>query len=627
MIRRARTQRGRGGFTILEILTSVGLLVIVAAGAAAIFGAITETIDEGRKIAEINRFAARLERVMRQDFEGMTRDGFLVIVNQNAPGADPDGSDRNVKLSILDTADPDGDGIPGRPRRADEIMFFARGDFETSRRAISTAMIARSGVAAVYYGHGQQRRPNLDDDPDEGLAEPLFADNLFFNPKVTDTNTDPDARLGVVPTDGIPNPNEFASDWALLRHVTLIVDPQQAGQTLPAEVFGVQRVNEDRDWLEDNGRQVALQPAARSIFNALGRTGYFVATAPTNYTEPRWFRQYPAVTDAPPMWRASGLVDIAVGDLEGIKSVVTGLSADREPVEFWDPGTTVPPPLPDLGYEDFKAQFWGDDPSDMDDLGPTKAAQLDIGYPESSGGAPVPLSNTTPDNTEHIDHMRRWMIDALPSLWDQSTETPGQIARVRYEDVPARLLFGEDAFADNDDGDRDRAYAQADQEMLGSSVFLPRCTEFVVEWSYGFVNPLITDPADPQYKKVIWYGLDRWIDANDDGLIETNADPFAPEVGEDHRVARAYMNRPTGGLADIDRGPPMQLIVGREFVVIGGGTPAGPEIATFGYPDQSGNDWKWPKFIRVTLSLADPTDPTIEESFQMVFEIPEASQD
>ena len=49
------------------------------------------------------------------------------------------------------------------------------------------------------------------------------------------------------------------------------------------------------------------------------------------------------------------------------------------------------------------------------------------------------------------------------------------------------------------------------------------------------------------------------------------------------------------------------------------------EIAAFGYPDQFNNDWPWPKYIRITMSIADPLDQNIEETFQMVFELPDAS--
>ena len=34
------------------------------------------------------------------------------------------------------------------------------------------------------------------------------------------------------------------------------------------------------------------------------------------------------------------------------------------------------------------------------------------------------------------------------------------------------------------------------------------------------------------------------------------------------------------------------------------------------------NPWPWPKLLRVTISLADPNDPSIEETFQFVIDLP-----
>jgi len=74
--------RACSGFTIIEIMVTVGILVLVAAGVASVFTSISDTVNTGKRVSEINRFSAQLERVMRRDFENMTRDGYLVIANQ-----------------------------------------------------------------------------------------------------------------------------------------------------------------------------------------------------------------------------------------------------------------------------------------------------------------------------------------------------------------------------------------------------------------------------------------------------------------------------------------------------------------------------------------------------------------
>lgn len=590
------------GFTVIEMLVTIGVLILVAAGVSTVFTAIADTVDSGKKVAEINRYAAQFERVMRQDFENMTRDGFLVIAQQQAPGSNTFG---DVQLWAGDSTDRDGNGQQGRPRRVDEIMFFARGNYETTRRAIATGMIAKASEASIYYGHGQKRAPDLVDINN--------ATNLFFNPRATDTNIDENARLGLAPP-GILNPNQYASDWSLLRHVTLLAQPQSSGQSLPDEVFGVLRINNDRRWLEDSQRQIALQPAARSIFNSLSQSGYSPPTpSPIGYQIPRWYRQFIGSTsnspeEAQPMLRASGLVDIVTEDLASIRATLYGASSVDGPLDYWDRSNILQNPLSMTeSYDEFESVFW--DGNDATLPNPSDASTLIL--PVNGGSNP------------HFENVRDWMIDALPSLWDLNQTTPVQLSRVRYEDVPTRLLYDENDFANNDSGDRERAYVEADQEMLGSSVFVPQCTEFIVEWSYGFIDPTITDPSNPRYKKMIWYGLDRWVDANNDG--EINETGNGTTGGQDHQVAQFYNRRPNvPSITDFVRGPSAELIVGHLPISPGFGAPPKTEIATFGFPDSGDREWLWPKFIRITMSIADPQDQSIEQTFQMVFDVPDA---
>jgi type II secretory pathway pseudopilin PulG len=608
-------------FTIIEIMVTVGILVLIAAGVSTIFTSVADTVNTGRKVAQLNRYAAQLERVMRTDFENMTRDGFMVVVNQYAPGDDPLNSfnDRDVQLSPADGSDQNDNGDPGRPRRIDEIMFFARSDYETTRRTISPGMIARASEASIYYGHGQKRRPDLERSTDPMLGSQQA--NLFFNPFVNDNNIRfniasgiNQAGLGTASTDGGFNPNQYASDWALLRHVTLLVKPQTSGQDLPDDLFGYTRVGDERVLLEDSPRQVSLQPAARSIFNSLAQTGFNNLPDTTGgFITPKWFgdRQIqiggpaaiPSYTD--PILRASGIVDIVTDDLSRIRTMIYGLAGSTDvgyddPTDYWARNNTnrIQTPM-DLSYDEFASVFWEDTL-----LSPRPRDAMNVALPLTGVSSP------------QFTNVRAWMIDALPSIWEFSTiEEPTQLSRVRYEDVPTRLLYDADAFGNpnDDNAKRLRTYAEANQEMLGSSVFVPRCTEFIVEWSFGFIDPSITMPDDPRYKQMRWHGLERWIDSNNDGQIDTSGSGV--DAGEDQIVATHYEKRTT-----VNSDPATELILGR----ISGATPD-TEIATFGYPDMFNNDWPWPKYIRITMSIADPLDQNIEETFQMVFELPDAS--
>lgn len=181
-----------------------------------------------------------------------------------------------------------------------------------------------------------------------------------------------------------------------------------------------------------------------------------------------------------------------------------------------------------------------------------------------------------------------------------------------------------------------RAYAEANQEMLGASVFVPRCTEFVIEWSYGFVDNSISDVTNPNFKRLIWYGLDRFVDSDGDGLIEQS----------DQRAAQTYRQRASGS-AGADPattpatnrpiGPEPRLVVGRELGIAGVASPDLVDIACFGFstvpggvPGSGGSGadvtegayWPWPKLVRITMSLGDPNDRDVEETYQVIFELP-----
>ena len=387
-IRQQHNSVRSSGFTIIEMMVTLGIVILIAAGVSVVFTSISKTVNDGTRIAEINRFNAQLERIMRRDFENITRDGFMVIVHQYAPGDDPMSAwdSRDVQLSPADRTDEDDNGDFGRPRRVDEIMFFSRADYETARRAVTSGMIAKSSEAAIYYGHGQRRRPDLTSNIDS-------SNNKFFNPSVDDTNIDirggqSQAGLGVASTSGALNPNQYAADWTLLRQVTVLAQPQTSGQDLPDELFNVQRIGPDRPWLEDSDRQVALQPALRTLFSSLNTT----LSAPVL---PRWFRDYPSTfipLDGYEAYRASGLVDIATTDISSVATIVR-----------FGPG----------------AGSWLGSPLDYASFNQFQTA-LDADIPAQPEIRPADWSMPT----SAIAQQRLWMLDALPSLWGLGNTQP-----------------------------------------------------------------------------------------------------------------------------------------------------------------------------------------------------------
>lgn len=530
-------RRAVGGFTLIEILVAVGIVALVAVGIAQIFGAVGETVTRGRQIARFNQLAAQIERQMREDFAAMTRDGFLVIRQQYAD-RDTDGviDTDPESLGSYDGIEVTEDDAEPRPRRVDEILFFRRGDFVSAREPIHPDLIARSNEAMIYYGHG--RRAYDDGTVDNQYTRPVIGDPVA-------ELTDDEYALGRDDSGfSETNPNRFASDWTLLRKVTLLVDDTEASAQSTAAIESIARsINlTNGNILLDNDIQIAGQPAVSWPFRSLATLNPELPPANGRVrSEP----QYPELE--------TGLVDIATASIESVRTLVLDAELELNP---------------DLVDE-----------------------QVEI-------GEVVEDPNSIPQSADAYLPMRDWMQNALPanSLFGR---------RMRYE-PEAPDYFGvltDTSFVDA----LDQELARADQLALSSANFVPRCTEFVVEWSFG-------QTASGQ---VVWYGAEQDTSnpADDiaDGMLHYAGafNPFAGRGGLPMNV-RTYQ-------------PSVPLIYGAAP------DPRGPATATFGFIDPTFDSntaddlvmpWPWPELIRVTVTIADEIDPTIEQTFQFVLEAP-----
>ena len=548
--RRKTLRRMVGGFTLIEILVAVGIVALVAVGIAQIFGAVGETVTRGRQIARFNQLSAQIERQMREDFAAMTRDGFLVIRQQFA--------DRNTNGSIdTDPLSPGFDGIEvteeeaePRPRRIDEILFFRRGDFVSAREPIHPDLIARSNEAMIYYGHGRRAY-------DDGRVS-----NEYSRPRVGDPSgflTNVRFALGRDDTTStLPNPNRFASDWTLLRKVTLLVDPSNGSAASSAAVSSIADSSPifTENELLDNPLQVAGQPAAFLPFR----------TAAANFPfDPSGFESVRGGVSerGEPI---TGLVDIATTSLDELRGIVLDIDATV------DGSVAGGQPLED---------------------------EFDL----------LPASNDREFDAADLGFMRWWMLNALPA-----DSLNGE--RIRYEPEAPDYFgvltddsFGTDALA--------REVARADQLALSSANFVPRCTEFIVEWSFG-------QTSDGQ---IIWYGSGRDTRTPRDDI---------PDELRHYNIAgsdfAAVQYEPFDGRAQTDLPATVETYVPTVALIYGADPdPTGPATATFGFVDPTFNSataddlvmpWPWPELIRVTVTIADEIDPTIEQTFQFVLEAP-----
>ncbi|GAB5495494.1 MAG: hypothetical protein Phyf2KO_05740 [Phycisphaerales bacterium] len=690
----AQQRTRRRGFTLLEALVAVIGVAILSVGLAAIFSSISKTVTTGRRVSAINNYASVIERVLRDDFRRMTREGFLVIRNEYALNSN------GIPLSpeALDTR---------RPRRIDEIMFFSRGQYESARNPLDGDFVARGTSARIYYGHGQQQL--------EGTLG-------FATPFLDETNEVPQLRHGLSDVQdniGEVNPNFYAGDWTLLRGVTLLKTPRlhPSGQPGP---LGLSPNNSSQlAQFQDNELQIAGQPAAAGVFRVETVVG-----------RPFDNRSFDAGTDGSfaafnlreevvsPLFE-SGIVDVATTSLSEIKRRVTtiygrqnGLSgsgggsaplrfvmpAPADVFEFrdrFDNNTQRFTYLPN--YDAFRDTVFALSPREFVSY---RYSIQDPGYVIGDPFAPnTPLSEPLGENDNVtglqllVHQQQAWMSDALPGRsneriwegeggWDDNpsldaswrgvdprvlSTPPGPYAndrnqyeddsirsRMRYETTPPGYnadVFGPDAATSY--SPVLQASFRADQQLIGASQFIPRCTEFIVEWSLG--------EYDADEGEVIWYGHDPegLFAPEREGVVrKLRPESGRPEPFQQNEIFQADKQRRIERhlLADLING----LVTengSRDAMFLDNQPLRYPLTHYFGYADPravpidlnddgiadgydmnedgiaddidgDGNaaedEWPWPKMVRITMSFADPIDQTIEETFQFIIEIPDA---
>lgn len=482
---------------------------------------------------------------------------------------------REFPLVIRNELVGDGLGIPlypadikPRPRRIDEIIFGVKGRFASAREPLYPGWTARGDSARIYYGHGQRRV--VDNTP----LSP------YLRPTLNDNNSDPKGGVGV---NNNVNPNRYPADWTLLRHVTVFTGPTTTDNPPPALSDGVV--------YRDNDVQVGLQPAASSPFRRLAVT--LPDALPQNAPYDKLIRD-----PVRPQF-SSGLVDAVTSDFADVRLIVTT-------VDFTQP------------------------------IGNEAALQALL----AGGGYKIDAVNVYP---AAVKSMHSWMDELFPT-WSMAGQAKDRV-RMRYEPAaPDYFAPLEQAPPYTDEIKSD--WGRADQVMLSTSNFLPHCSEFIVEWSFGKVwAPL--NPATPGWDakksgKVIWHGQARPL-ADDPvkglkkGELAHMYDETDPAEGVKDAFKTLYRRR-DGALGEY-------LITKRRIHGVQQVLPPGltPSLTSyFGYmdpqftPDRNNNgslndpedaasssiDWAWPKLIRVTISLADPNDPSVEQTFQYVFDAP-----
>ncbi len=587
-------------FTLVETLVAIGAVALISVGIAAVFQSVGRTVTTGRRVSNFTQFATLVERQMRSDFSRMTRDGYLVIHHQYA-------SDLNGRrIPVLPY-----EGAPAsaaEERRIDEILFFAKGDFTSAREPMAPGVLGRSGNAAIYYGHG--------------VLWPVEFDSLgdlWSTPEVDDIPAViAPLTLGYRPTATTPVeefPNQYASAWNLTRQVTLLAPLSSTeNRYTPGGIYGYPSTS---NFLIDQDAQVALQPASVSIFRTLSRMNLGATGGPVigGGVKPLRDASGGGLIGRRPI-RSTGLIDIATTDLAEIRSITQSMAYTNK--------TDILAPSDIAGAGRF-VNFRKDQ------------IELDATDPVNRPGGFNVIPRLTKDNIgspssnpdrDVLDNIHTWMREAFPanSFGDRSSLTADDQAyiRSRAEPVPPDY-FTAASLPD----DLERTYRRADQLALTSSVFVPRCTEFIVEWTFG--------QADT-YGRLVWFGGKETPGIVGDtirlypglpSLVNTETAWFRPfadlpmsaPVTKAHRVS-PYLIYSSQDLANFTVGAAAGVNNAQATAHFGYLDPTHPQSSLGLSSDPRIVPWSWPKLVRVTMTLSDPVDPSIEESFQFVFDVP-----
>ncbi len=589
----------RRAFSVIELVVVVGAIAIITVGIASIFNTVGKTVASGRRVSTFTQSAAVVERQMRDDFARMTRQGPMVIrhelVDADNTGEEPD----PIPLYAGEPAPRQ------RLRRADEIVFFVQGEFEakrepyvggTSSSGPNVPLRRPTGDAArVYYGHGVRFDPGA---PGVGYRVPAVYDGNRLNVpngqagpggsrpmEWLGRDEDNTSRLG---SDVYPN--KYASDWILLRHVTLLVQPGEADPALSGDV----------EFL-DSDYQIGYMPAMDQLFHSLN---VFNNTKAAQYPDrPRTLLAPGGIQKWQEPDTASSEVEIATTSLAEIKAIVT--DANAMPMTILTAAS--PPPLYDL-------QSPGN--SLLDGVVPPIGISAN-GFPTAGGGPP---DSQGFNGLETLNFQHAWMRDLFPSYSSRAslpTNTRRQSFRLRAEPVPPDVLGAARVNAQP----WENWQALTDQYMLGAHVLVPSCSEFLVEYSFGKIG------LDG---RLIWYGgTDVSGGANVPQFDYYDMADYQARDGDNVHYARVTQ---TSGGVSRDVAPALYSWGNRELVDY----RACEWVMHFGYDDisyvpSSDSDpasmpLAWPKLIRITMYLADPRDPQYEERFEFVFETPDAAQ-
>ncbi len=605
------TRARRQGFTLVELLVAVAVVILLSIGIGQLFGNVSKLVNTGSAVAEVDALARALEKQIRDDFQRMstlpTDETILAIRSRQVRLVylNPDQEDEDRRLNIAA-------GAPGSQAittRLDEILFLAEAGgnelFQTAQEAGSEFNTVFTPVARIMYGHGL--KPVLDpdyapdpDDIDFDEADPAnqdlyrqriwYADGDFGSGPNSNPNHPTQNRFS--PSGELSTGrNKFAGEFSLARHELLL-----AG--------GLAFSYQDPGTGSLSGRNRNIAMYARDLdtlrFNEISASVFEPSGA---NPDPPFFR-VPSFGnfDVPGIGIIRhGRIDICAQSPESLKRWLEGVQA-RDTTN-----TGFPPPLPpdatafDSGFFDLGAEEWR----------PNQLAIADRPLwlrRTIRRGSVIPPGTPT---SSVRSYNQRLLQSAIAGMFNRiliETE-PTTIQRVIPNDPDAVL---------------------PEQTLMDyHAVIASRCSRFEVYWSDGtrwpFDNPsnVIDLSGDGTYTVQYEKGDVMWFGYGDprENYPSIGGGPVSPEIPRNTRDTR--LNTTSDGLNQIS------LEAAYDIERTGASPdPRTEYLAIWGYrvPGASGfyeaGGWPKPTLLKFRMTLHDSQFRIAEgKTFEFIIEI------
>jgi prepilin-type N-terminal cleavage/methylation domain-containing protein len=234
----------RGGFTLLELMISIALVLILILGVNTVFSLTSQTVSAGNALGDIYRKDASFHGVIYQDLKTMVigSDAPCFVIQNQRRNAFRNAADRDAdKDGDVTTYDVNGDGVEDtttetvsnftfnhRNHRIDKMCFFARGKF------------FRQTGSGTNFWDADAFNPNVPQSSPEAWIKYGF----LALPDNAGTPMQPN-QFGSTPASN-PN-NYYSTQWILGRHTILLTPTVPPGSQ--AYLPNDQAAPTSRQWL------------------------------------------------------------------------------------------------------------------------------------------------------------------------------------------------------------------------------------------------------------------------------------------------------------------------------------------------------------------------------------------